>query len=150
MEVSAENRLNFESVSVPEPTLSTNSETATISIGLGHRVAYPRLETAGIYKVSKLKLLRRGEEEETAPPWSGVPPALEVYRERGHRRLAVTPYDAKCNRCIWGRAMPVEIIVDHWNPDRQRYRTEKLFVTDRCPALLTRRVQREKFQAGTA
>ena len=31
--------------------------------GLGHRVADPRLETADIYRVSKLKLIRRGEEQ---------------------------------------------------------------------------------------
>jgi hypothetical protein len=30
--------------------------------GLGHRVTDPRFETADIYKVSKLKLMRRGEE----------------------------------------------------------------------------------------
>jgi hypothetical protein len=34
--------------------------------GLGHRVADPRLEIADIYKVSKLKLIARGEEQATA------------------------------------------------------------------------------------
>jgi len=93
--------------------------------GLGHRVEDPRLETADIYKVSKLKLTRRGEQlATTAPPWRGVPPPLSVYRERGHRRLAVTTYDAKCQSCIWGCAMPMEIILDQWNPGRRRYRTE--------------------------
>jgi hypothetical protein len=91
---------------------------------LGHRVADPRLETADIYKVSKLKLKRRGEEPATTAPWHGVPPPLAVYRERGHRRLAVTTYDSKCTSCIWGCAMPVEMIIDQWNPDRRRYRTE--------------------------
>ena len=42
----------------------------------------------------------------------------------GHRRLAVTTYDSKCNSCIWGCAMAVEMIIDQWNPDRRRYRTE--------------------------
>ena len=93
--------------------------------GLGHRVEDPRLETADIYKVSRLKLTRRGEQlATTAPPWRGMPPPLSVYRERGHRRLAVTTYDAKCQSCIWGCAMPVEMILDQWNPGRRRYRTE--------------------------
>ena len=51
--------------------------------GLGHRVADPRLETADIYRVSKLKLIRRGEEQALAAPWHGVPPPLPAYRERG-------------------------------------------------------------------
>jgi hypothetical protein len=92
--------------------------------GLGQRVADPRLETADIYKVSKLKLMRRGEELATTAPWHGVPSPLPVYRERGHRRLAMTTYDSNCKSCIWGCAMPVEMIIDHWNPDRRRYRTE--------------------------
>ena len=92
--------------------------------GLGHRVVDPRLETADLYKVSKLKLIGRGEAQATTAPWHGVPPPLPVYCERGHRRLAVTTYDSKCNSCIWGCVMPVEMIIDQWNPDRRRYRTE--------------------------
>ena len=123
-EQSAEFLLNFESVLAPEPTPNTNSEWVTASRGWGHRVADPRLETADIYRVSKLKLIRRGEEQALAAPWHGVPPPLPAYRERGHRRLAVTTYDSKCNSCIWGCAMAVEMIIDQWNPDRRRYRTE--------------------------
>jgi len=49
-------------------------------------VADPRLETVEFYKVSSLKTIRGGiEEEAQPPPWSGVPPPLAVYRERGHR-----------------------------------------------------------------
>jgi hypothetical protein len=92
--------------------------------GLGHRVADPRLEAADIYKVSKLKLIRRGAEPPTTAPWHGVPPPLPVYRERGHRRLAAATYDSKCSSCVWGCAMPVEMIIDKWNPERRRYRTE--------------------------
>jgi hypothetical protein len=92
--------------------------------GRGHRVVNPRLEIADIYKITALKLARHGEEEATRAPWNGVPPALPVYRERGHRRLATITYDSKCRTCIWGCVMPVEIIVDHWNPERRRYRTE--------------------------
>ena len=92
--------------------------------GLGCRVADSRIEIADIYKVSKLRLMRRGEELATMGPWQGVPPPLPVYRERGHRRLAMTTYDSKCHSCIWGCVMPVEMIIDQWNPDRRRYRTE--------------------------
>jgi hypothetical protein len=93
--------------------------------GLGQRVADARMETADIYKVSKLKLTSRGDERGTIkPPWHGVAPSLVVYRERGHRRLAAATYDSKCQSCIWGCAMPVEMIIDQWNPDRRRYRTE--------------------------
>ena len=92
--------------------------------GFGHSVWEPRLETADIYKVSQVKLIRRGEPTATSAPWHGVPSPLAVYCQRGHRRLAATTCDAKCQTCIWGCVMPVEIIVDHWNPDRRLYRTE--------------------------
>jgi hypothetical protein len=93
--------------------------------GVGVRVADPRLEIADIYKVSKLSLITRGEPATPVPPpWHGVPPPLEVYRQRGHRRLSVATYDAKCSACLWACAMPVEMIIDQWNPERRRYRTE--------------------------
>ena len=117
--------------------------------GLGHRVAGPRLETADIYRVSKLKLIRRGEEQALAAPWHGVPPPLPAYRERGHRRLAVTTYDSKCNSCIWGCAMAVEMIIDQWNPDRRRYR-RKPSVTDLCHVPATSPVPPERFPVATA
>jgi len=62
--------------------------------------------------------------EETPPPWRGIPPPLSVYRERGHRRLAARTYEEKCTTCIWGCQMAVEMIIDHWNPSKRRYRTE--------------------------
>ena len=84
-----------------------------------------RLETAEFYKVSKLKVgAPEAVEETTPPPWRGVPPPLEVYRERGHRRLAARTFNEKCGSCIWGCRMPVELIIDQWNPGRRRYRTE--------------------------
>ena len=92
--------------------------------GLGQRVTDQRLEVADLYKVSKLRILRRGEAPAAQAPWNGVPPSLPVYRERGHRRLAGKTYESKCQVCIWGCAMPVEIIIDLWNPGRVRYRTE--------------------------
>ena len=84
-----------------------------------------RLETAGFYKASGLKVLKDAEEEPSAdPPFLTVPPDLETYRSRGHRRLAAKTYDTKCQTCIWGCRMPVEMIIDHWNPSKKRYRFE--------------------------
>ncbi|MDD5222705.1 MAG: hypothetical protein PHE84_01830 [bacterium] len=93
--------------------------------GEGARVSDPDLETAELYKISNLKVGERGSEQtETPPPWHGVPPELPVYRTRGHRRLAARTYETKCSNCIWGCLMPVEMIVDQWNPHHRRYRTE--------------------------
>ncbi len=92
--------------------------------GEGVPVADERLEPVELYKVSKLKKLGLGKNPSEPPPWETVPPDLEVYRERGHRRLAVRTYDSKCITCIWGCRMPVEIIIDHWNPGKRKYRFE--------------------------
>jgi hypothetical protein len=52
-----------------------------------------RKESVEFYRTSKLKLLQRIESEvKNSPPWHGVAPDLEVYRWRGHRRLAVRTY----------------------------------------------------------
>jgi hypothetical protein len=85
----------------------------------------PRLETAEFYKVNKLKVgPSEAVDETTPPPWRGVPPPLEVYRERGHRRLAARNFQENCCSCIWGCRMPVEMIIHQWNPSRRRFRTE--------------------------
>ena len=85
----------------------------------------PQLETAGFYKASALKILKdAGGDSPAGPPFHGVPPDLETYRNRGHRRLDPRTYDAKCTTCIWGCRMPVEMTIDHWNPSRKRYRFE--------------------------
>jgi hypothetical protein len=85
----------------------------------------PRLETAGFYKASGLKILKRVNGDPPAgPPFRDVPPELETYRSRGHRRLDTRTYDAKCTTCVWGCRMPVEMIIDHWNPSKKRYRFE--------------------------
>ena len=57
----------------------------------------PDTEPTEYYKVSKLKLITRSTTTgSTSSPWERVPPELEVYRERGHRRLAAKTYDTKC------------------------------------------------------
>jgi hypothetical protein len=115
---------NFESASVQKHMPSTNSELAIRSRESGSELWTPRLEIADIYRASKLSVLRQGGESDCSPPWHGLAPPLPIYRERGHRRLAAATYESKCQSCIWGCAMPIEIIVDHWNPQRRRYRTE--------------------------
>lgn len=93
--------------------------------GLTVPIPDPRLETARFYKASGLKILKDAEGYPPAgPPFHGVPSDLETYRSRGHRRLDTRTYDVKCTSCIWGCRMPVEMIIDHWNPSKKRYRFE--------------------------
>jgi hypothetical protein len=87
-------------------------------------VADVRREPVEYYRTSKLKVSRyEDDESRTPPPWHGVPPDLETYRWRGHRRLSARTYSSRCTSCIWGCRMAVEMIVDPWNPV-MRYRTE--------------------------
>ena len=87
-------------------------------------VADPRREPVEFYRVSKLKVLTRGSCADTPPPWLGVPPDLETYRGRGHRRLAARTYNTRCRSCLWGCRMPVTMIIDQWDPSKKRYRYE--------------------------
>jgi len=87
-------------------------------------VADPRKEPVEFYRASKLQVLERGGEPAgEPPPWHGLPPDLETYRWRGHRRLAARTYAGKCTSCIWGCRMPVEMIIDPWQRTK-RYRFE--------------------------
>jgi len=93
--------------------------------GFSVSVGDPRLETAGFYKTSGIKIEQEAEGHSSATlPFQGVPPDLETYRSRGHRRLDARTYESKCTTCIWGCRMAVEMIVDHWNPSQKRYRFE--------------------------
>jgi hypothetical protein len=83
------------------------------------------LETVEFYKTSKLKVLQRPHKtEKKTHPWLGIPPDLETYRQRGHRRLDVRTYETKCGSCKWGCNMAVEMIIDQWNPSNKKFRTE--------------------------
>ena len=83
------------------------------------------MEPVEFYKASGLKIVERaGERDSSPPPWLGVPPELPVYRDRGHRRLDAKTYAARCSICIWGCRMPVEIIIDQWNPGKKKFRFE--------------------------
>jgi len=93
--------------------------------GASFPVEDERLETAELYKTSGIEILERGPAAGSGgPPWLGVPPPLEKYRERGHRRLDARTYEARCAVCLWGCRMPVDIVVDHWKPDIKQYRFE--------------------------
>ncbi len=87
-------------------------------------VADERLEPVAFYKVSQLKKISSMSSGINPPPWEDVPPDLDTYRWRGHRRLATRTYDSKCSTCIWGCRMPVEMIIDQWNPSKKKYRRE--------------------------
>lgn len=53
----------------------------------------PRKETAAFYKTSGIKVVKNAEDKPLAgPPFHGVPPDLETYRARGHRRLDTRTY----------------------------------------------------------
>jgi hypothetical protein len=93
--------------------------------GKSEVVPDPRTEIVKYYKTSELKVVERAAESGILPPpWHGVPPELEIYRQRGHRRLDPRTYEGKCKSCIWGCHMPVEIIIDHWKPTQKQYRFE--------------------------
>ena len=84
-----------------------------------------RTEVVTFYKTSKLEIVQRGDGSMISPPpWTGIPPSLEIYRQRGHRRLDEQTYESQCGQCIWGCRMPVEITIDQWNPREKQYRTE--------------------------
>jgi len=96
-----------------------------LASGKSEIVPEARTEVAEYYKTSELRLLKRIEESTgSPPPWQGPAPDLETYRQRGHRRLDARTYEGKCVTCIWGCRMPVEMIIDHWNPSKKKYRFE--------------------------
>jgi hypothetical protein len=99
-------------------------EIGDLAQGACRPVENPDAEVAGYYKASGLKVLERSAGSRPAPPWTGCPPDLETYRARGHRRLDARTYAAKCVSCIWGCRMPVEMVIDQWNPSNVRYRRE--------------------------
>ena len=94
--------------------------------GYGQAVADPKTEWADYYKVSGLKLLKRGLQDHAGPPnpEGGLAPSLEEYRAQGHRRLDPKSYSNSCAKCPWGLTMATQIILDHWNPSKQKWRLE--------------------------
>lgn len=96
-----------------------------VAAGRAEPLEDAKRDVAEFYKVAGLKLLERPEQAAgSPPPWTGAPPALTVYQERGHRRLSPQTYTSKCACCIWGCKMAVEMIIDQWKPNVRRYRQE--------------------------
>jgi hypothetical protein len=92
--------------------------------GLAEVVENPEMEPCAFYKVSGLTVSPGHATPAVPPPWRGRPPTLDVYRARGHRRLDPRTYSAQCQSCIWGCRMPVDLILDQWNPQQRRFRSE--------------------------
>lgn len=55
--------------------------------GLAEPVANADVEVCESYKASAIRVSPAREAFAAPPPWRSRPPALEVYRARGHRRL---------------------------------------------------------------
>jgi hypothetical protein len=94
--------------------------------GRAYPVEHPNREWATYHKASGLKVERHGPAAENRPPDpdGGIAAPLEVYRENGHRRLDPRTCNTHCVACPWGLTMATEIIVDHWQPWKKRWRTE--------------------------
>jgi hypothetical protein len=103
--------------------------------GLSVPVDDSRLEVAGFSKTSRIRIDKDVDAGLPSKPlFQGVPANLEIYRSRGHRRLATKTYESKCSTCMWGCRMPVEIIVDQWNPSKKKYRFESFcYGPKSCP-----------------
>lgn len=93
--------------------------------GIAHPAADPSREVADFYKASALKLTSRAAGSfPDGPPWHGVPPSLDIYRDRGHRRLDARTYAASCRTCQWGCRMAVTVVIDQWKPQEREHRFE--------------------------
>ena len=69
--------------------------------GIGQDLTDPRVETADLYRISKLKLISRGNVPSRKAPWHDVAPPLAVYQDRGHSRLSAKTYESQCGTCGW-------------------------------------------------
>ena len=73
----------------------------------------------------RVKVLARSKERRRkGPPWLGVPGPLDLYEERGFRRLDERSFRGACRTCVWACEMEVELTIDHWNPSDVDWRTE--------------------------
>ena len=83
--------------------------------GMAEPVSDEKQEVANYYKASKLRILDRDSgPNQKPPPWNGIVPTLETYRQRGHRRLAARTDEPKCQSCFWGCCRQSE--VSHLGP----------------------------------
>lgn len=91
--------------------------------GKAQPISNPKHEWAQYYKASALKVEIIGEREDPHPS-GGVPVPLPTYRENGHLRLKKSVAESVCLQCPWGAFMTTEMIIDHWNPSKKKYRIE--------------------------
>ncbi len=85
----------------------------------------PETEWAEFYKVSKLQLIGRMQHDPQPPsPTGGIAPPLEQYRKQGHFRLKREICETECVQCPFGLTMPTQIILDHWNASKVKWRFE--------------------------
>ena len=92
----------------------------------GKAVPVPDSETewADFYKVSGLQLIGRVQPDAPPNPTGGVAPPLAKYRQQGHLRLKQETCETLCVQCPFGLTMPTQIILDHWNPSKVKWRFE--------------------------
>jgi len=100
--------------------------------GLCSPVKDQKNEIAEYYKVSRLQLIDSYVLENEPPPYLEQPRDLEIYRERGHRRLSARSYDTKCQFCHWACKMPVKIFVDQWDHSNIKNRFETFCYGPKC------------------
>lgn len=85
----------------------------------------PETEWAEFYKVSGLQLIERRHPGDWPPgPDGGIAPPLEQYRAQGHFRLKRETCETECVQCPFGLTMSTQIILDHWNPSKVKWRFE--------------------------
>jgi hypothetical protein len=92
----------------------------------GKAIPVPDCETewAEFYKVSGLQLLGRTRPDAPPSPTGGIAPPLAQYRAQGHLRLKRETCQTACVQCPFGLTMPTQIILDHWNPSKVKWRFE--------------------------
>jgi hypothetical protein len=93
----------------------------------GHAIPVPDSETewAEFYRVSTLQLIERTRPGDWQPgPDGGIAPPLAQYRAQGHSRLKRETCETACMQCPFGLTMPTQIILDHWNPSKVKWRFE--------------------------
>jgi hypothetical protein len=92
----------------------------------GKAISAPDSETewAEFYKVSGLQLIDRTQPDRPPSPTGGIAPPLEQYRAQGHFRLKREVCETQCVQCPFGLTMPTQIILDHWNPSKVKWRFE--------------------------
>ena len=91
--------------------------------------------------------MRTGGEKQEGPRGREFPLHCKYTEPEVIRRLAARTYETKCQGCIWGCHMAVDMILDQWNPHVRRYRTET-FCYGRCRVRSTSRVLRERSRAA--